>query len=231
MEEERIVLKRRAAEYAVEFVRPGMVVGLGHGSTAIWALRRIAEKLDSGALSGIWGVPASTEVEQEATRLGIPLTTLETHPVIDITIDGADEIDSALNLIKGGGGALLREKIVAQASKREVIVADASKLSPALGTYWAVPVEVIPFGHSAQVAFLEGLGAKVRLRINPDGQPFMTDQKNLIYDCDFGPLQSPVEIAKRLKARTGVVEHGLFIALASDVVVADQDGIRHLKRA
>ena len=138
--------KRWAAERAVEFVESGMVVGLGHGSTAVFAVRRIAELVKNGQLRGVLGVPCSLQVEEEARGLGIPLTTLDEYPVFDLTIDGADEVDPHLNLIKGGGGALLREKIVAQANRREIIVVDESKLSPALGTRWPVPVEVVPFG-------------------------------------------------------------------------------------
>lgn len=223
-------LKREAAESAVEYVQSGMIVGLGVGSTAIWAVRRIAERLKSGDLKNILGVPCSLAMEHEARELGIPLTTLEEHPVVDITIDGADEVDPKLDLIKGGGGALLREKIVAQATRREIIVVDGGKLSPALGTHWAVPVEVIPFGSGSQVAYLRSLGADAQQRLKEDGSPFFTDQGNLIFDCHFGPIGDPAQLAARLKARAGIVEHGLFIGIASDVVVASPQGIRHLKR-
>ena len=223
-------LKQAASDLAVEFVRPGMVVGLGSGSTATLAVRRLGEWFKAGRLPGILGVPSSQQTEQEALRLGIPLTTLEDHPVIDLTIDGADEVDPELNLIKGGGGALLREKIVAQASRREIIVVDESKLSPALGTRWAVPVEVIPFGWGSQAAFLQSLHAQVIVRLGENGLPFKTDQGNLILDCHFGPLVDPVGLAARLKGRAGIVEHGIFIGLASDVIVAGKDGCRHLIR-
>ena len=139
-------LKQQAAERAVE---------LGHGNTALFAVRRIAQQLKKGKLSDILGVPCSLQVEEVAQQLGIPLTTLEEHPIIDVTVDGADEVDPNLDLIKGRGDALLREKIVAQASRREIIVVDESKLSPALGTSWPVPVEVVPFGWSSQVSYLE----------------------------------------------------------------------------
>lgn len=124
----------------------------------------------------------------------------------------------------------MREKIVAQATKREIIIVDESKLSPALGTRWAIPVEVIPFGHGSQKAYLESLGAQVKIRLKEDGKPFMTDQGNLILDCNFGPLSNAAEMAVTLKSRTGIVEHGLFIQLASDVIVASNEGIRHIKR-
>ncbi len=223
-------LKRQAAERAVEFIESGMVVGLGHGSTAIFAVRRIAELLDTVELENIVGVPCSLHVGEEAQKLGIPLSTLDEHPVIDLTIDGADEVDPHLNLIKGGGGALLREKIVAQASRREIIVVDESKLSPALGTHWAVPVEIIPFGRRPEEDYLKSLGARPVLRRDKDGAPFQTDQGNLILDCDFGPISDPVQLAAQLNQRAGIVEHGLFLGLATDVIIASERGIRHMKR-
>jgi ribose 5-phosphate isomerase A len=223
-------LKQQAADRAVEFIEPGMVVGLGHGSTALFAVRRIAELLNAGKLSEILGVPCSHQVEKEARKLGIRLTTLEDHSVIDVTIDGADEVDPNLDLIKGGGGALLREKIVAQASHREIIVVDESKLSPALGTRWAVPVEVVAFGWRTQVSYLESMGARVSVRQDRNGKRFLTDQGNLILDCKFGPLSQPPQLAAKLNTRAGIVEHGLFIDLATDVIVADAKGVRHLKR-
>lgn len=223
-------LKCQAGELAVSFVESGMVIGLGHGSTAAFALRRIAQRLHDGQLQDILGVPCSLQVEQEAQQLGIPLTTLDEHPVIDLTIDGADEVDPDLNLIKGGGGALLREKIVAQASRREIIVVDESKLSPALGTHHPLPVEVVPFGWRSQAAFLESLGARVVLRQDGAGHPLKTDQGNWILDCHFGPIANPRQLARKLEARAGIVEHGLFLALATEVIVAGVQGIRHLRR-
>jgi ribose 5-phosphate isomerase A len=223
-------LKRKAAWHAVQFVQSGMVVGLGHGSTAAFAVRRIAELLREGQLRDILGVPCSVHVEEEAQRLGIPLTSLDEHPVVDLTIDGADEVDPNLDLIKGDGGALLWEKIVAQASRREVIVVDESKLSPALGTHRAVPVEVAVFGWRSQLSFVESLGARATLRTRADGTPFETDEGHLILDCDFGPLREPGKLATELDRRAGVVEHGLFLNLATDVIVAGDEGIDHLKR-
>ncbi len=169
MSMETNLLKQAASDLAVEFVRPGMVVGLGAGSTATLAVRRLGEWYRAGRLPGIVGIPCSKQTEEEAAHLGLPLATLEEHPVIDLTIDGADEVDPELNLIKGGGGALLREKIVAQATLREIIVVDDSKLSPALGTHWAVPVEVIPFGWGSQAVFLKSLHAQVKVRLGEDG--------------------------------------------------------------
>jgi ribose 5-phosphate isomerase A len=154
--------------------------------------------------------------------------TLDPPDMVDLTIDGADEVDPELNVIKGGGGALLHEKIVAQASRREVIIVDESKLSPALGTHWALPVEVIPFGWQSQRRVLESLGARITVRQPPDGTPFRTDRGNLMLDCAFGPIQQPMELAATLDARTGIVEHGLFLGLAAEVIVAGADGVRHL---
>jgi len=223
-------LKRKAGERAVDFVESSMVVGLGHGSTAVFALRRIAQLLREGQLREIVGVPCSRQVEAEARKLGFPLTTLDEHPVIDLTIDGADEVDPRLNVIKGGGGALLREKIVAQASRREIIVVDESKLSRALGTRWPVPVEVVPFGWRTQSAYLESLGAQPMRRLDEDGTPFKTDQGNFILDSNFGPISDPDQLAARLNERAGIVEHGLFLELATDVIVAGGEGVRHLRR-
>jgi ribose 5-phosphate isomerase A len=223
-------LKQQAAEKAVEFVKSGMIVGLGEGSTAIWAVRRIGQLVQSGQLKNILGIPCSLHIEHEAQQLGIPLTTLEEHPTIDLTIDGADEVNPSLDLIKGGGGALMREKIVAQASRREIIVVDESKLVPALGTHWAVPIEVVPFGCGSQRQFLESLGATVTIRQTSVGAIFKTDQGNLIMDSNFGVIPNPAELAEKLSSRAGIVEHGLFIRLATDVIVADSNGIRHIHR-
>jgi ribose 5-phosphate isomerase A len=228
--EQREQLKRQAAEYAVEFIKPGMIVGLGVGSTAIFAVEGIARRLSDDTLQNVRGIPCALEVEQHARQLGIPLTTLEDYPDVDVTIDGADEVDPDLNLIKGGGGALLREKIVAQASKREIIIVDEEKLSPVLGTRWVLPVEVIPFGWGSQAIFLESLGARVSVRKNDQGNEFMTDQGNIILDCSFGPIENLDALAEQLTRRVGIVEHGLFLSMASDVIVAGREGIRHLKR-
>ncbi len=227
------VLKRQAAERAVEQVESGMVVGLGHGSTAIHAVRRIATLIQDGTLKNVLGVPCSQQIETEARKLNIPITTLEEHPVVDLTIDGADEVDPHLEVIKGGGGALLREKIVAQASQREIIVVDESKLSAALCTRFALPIEVIPFGWTTHLAFLETLGGQPQLRMASDGSLFKTDQGNFILDCRFEPLASAsalAELAEKIKARTGIVEHGFFIGIASEVIVAGADRIRNIRR-
>lgn len=221
---------RAAAEHAAEWVVSGMVIGLGAGSTAAFAVRAIASRLAAGSLTDVVGVPCSRAVGDAAARLGVPLTSLDAHPVIDLTIDGADEVDPQLALIKGGGGALLHEKIVAQASRREVIVVDATKPSPLVGTRCALPVEVVPFGWRAEALHLESLGARVRVRSDASGAPFRTDEDNLILDCDFGPIRAARELARMLSERAGIVEHGLFLGLASDVVIAGADGVRHLTR-
>lgn len=223
-------LKRKAAEHAVTYLRSGMVVGLGHGSTTAYAIKVIGDLLREGTVADVVGIPASRQVELEAETAGVPLTTLDAHPVCDITIDGADEVDPDLNLIKGGGGALLREKIIAQATERELIIVDESKLSSALGTKHALPVEVVRFGWRVQAGFIEGLGGRPVLRLNDDGTPFTTDQGNLILDCDFGPIDDLQSISEQLASRAGIVEHGLFIGLTSALILADRDGVRVVRR-
>lgn len=222
--------KKAAALKAVEFVESGMIVGLGFGSTAIYAVREIARKLSEGELDGILGVATALSVEQGAIELGIPLTTLDDHPQVDLTIDGADEVDPQLDLIKGGGAALLREKIVAQASRREIIVVDESKLSDRLGTRFPLPVEVLPFGWAPEAAYLESLGASVSRRLNQGGEPVVTDQGNWIIDAKFDIIEDPGVLSDQLGRRAGVVAHGLFLGLATDLIVAGTDGVRHVKR-
>ncbi len=228
--EEIAAWKRQAAQAAAEVVESGMIVGLGSGSTSLLAIRHIAQRLKQGTLRDIAALPTSNAVEAEARRLGIPLVNLDRPPAIDLTIDGADELDSQWNMIKGGGGALLREKLVAQLSRREIIAIDETKLSPCIGTRWPVPVEVISFAHAAQSDFLQHLGAKVTLRRKADGSPYTTDQQNLILDCAFGPISNPAELARILESRAGIAAHGLFLGLATDVVVAGPSGARWLKR-
>ncbi|MGD8864861.1 MAG: ribose-5-phosphate isomerase RpiA [Anaerolineales bacterium] len=222
--------KIQACEYAVQYVESGMVVGLGFGSTAIHALRMIGQLIGNGELNDIRAVPTADSIEREARQNGIPIVELGEIKRIDLTIDGADEIDPDLNLIKGGGGALLREKIVAQATDREIIVADHTKLSPQLGTRFDLPVEVLPFGWGAQIEFLTNLGASVSRRSTVKGEPFISDSGNFILDCSFGPIQDPLDLAQALQTRAGVMEHGLFLNLASDAVVAGPEGVDHLRR-
>ena len=223
--------KQYAANQAATYVQSGMVIGLGTGATATLFVRRLAERIANGELSNVVGIPTSRQIAAEAEQLDFPLSTLEEHPVIDLTVDGADEVDPQLNLIKGGGGALLREKIVAQASKREVIIVDEAKLSPVLGTKWHVPIEVIPFGWRTQVDYLTALGAKVVLRLDKAGQPFVTDQGNYILDTHFGLIDDPATLATTLNSRVGIVEHGLFVKLAHEVIVGTPAGVRILTAA
>ena len=221
---------RTAAEKAVELVRSGMVVGLGTGSAASFAVRKLADNLRTGIVRDIVGVPTSGATEALARELAIPLSTLDERPEIDLTIDGADEVDPDLNLIKGAGGALLREKMLAQASARFVIVVDDSKLVPRLGARRALPVEVVPFGSRAQQRYLERLGAEVALRLDSAGDPFRTDNGNYIFDCRFDSIPQLERLSAELHMRAGIVEHGLFIGLASDVISAGDHGLRHAMR-
>ena len=223
-------LKKKAAYDAVEFVTSNMVVGLGTGSTTRFALIRLSERLQTGEIKNIVGIPSSVQTESLASELGIQLAGFDEHPHIDLTIDGADEVDPDLNLIKGGGGALLREKVLAQASRKNIIIVDESKLSPQLGTNWALPVEIIPFALNTEKNFLTSLGASVTIRINNDGSWFRTDQNNMILDANLGPIPDPTKLAELLNQRAGIVEHGLFLGMASDVIVAAEEGIRHKKR-
>ena len=222
-------LKQEAAEFAVQFVKSGMVVGLGTGSTAIFATRKIGELLRDGTLKDITGFATSKATQDEAVKLGIPMMDSSLPRKIKVTIDGADEVDPQFNLIKGGGGALFREKIVAQASDREIIVVDDSKLSACLGTKHSLPIEVSPFGWRSQLRYLESLGAHPTIRKNSDGSQYVTDSGNMILDCDFGPIADPVDLAAKLGARAGIIEHGLFIGITSDLIVAAAEGVRHLK--
>ncbi len=230
MADDRDALKKIAGEKAVEYVESGMVVGLGYGSTAIHALRLIGELIRRGELDGIQAIPTADLIAEEARRAGIPLTSLEEHPRIDVTIDGADEVDPTLNLIKGGGGALLREKIVAQASTLNIIVVDEQKLSPVLGTNFDLPVEIIPFGRRPLEEYLRSLGAEPKVRTKAGGKSFVTDSGNYILDCHFGTIDDPYALSAELKNKAGIVEHGLFLDLASEVIIAAGDGIRSLKR-
>jgi len=217
-------LKRAAAERAVEYVVSGMVVGLGTGSTAVHAVRRIGALLAEGRLQRIVGIPTAEVTAREAERCGVPLGTLDDHPTVDVTIDGADEIDPRLNAIKGLGGALLREKIVAAASRRFVLVADESKRVAQLGTRAPVPVEVIRFARRPVADYLASLGARVVER-QRDGRTFITDEGNFILDCHFPGLANPQEMAQLIRAQPGVVEHGLFLGMATEAVVAGERGV------
>ena len=225
----RAKLKQEAAEFAVQFVESGMIVGLGTGSTAIFATRKIGALVRDGTLKDITGFATSKATQDEAVHLGIPIMASSLPQKIDLTIDGADEVDPQFNLIKGGGGALFHEKVVAQASDREIIVVDESKLSACLGTKHSLPIEVSPFGWESQTRYLASLGARSTIRKNSDGSQYVTDSGNMIFDCDFGPIPDPAELAAKLGARAGIIEHGLFIGITSDLIVAAAEGVRHLK--
>ena len=220
--------KRAAARHAVGLIEPGMVVGLGHGSTVALAVHEMGDRLKRGELKDIVAIPCSEEIKSDASQLGIRLADFASHSSIDLTIDGADEVDPQLNLIKGGGGALLREKILAQASRREVIMVDESKLSAQLGEKWAVPIEVLPYGWELQKRFLESLGARVSVRLA--GRSLMhTINGNMILDANFGPIMNPQLLAARMTGHAGLIEHGLFVGMATEVVVAGASGIQVLR--
>jgi len=223
-------LKEQAAEIAVEEVKSGMVVGLGSGSTVYFALQKIGELIKSGELKDIVGIPSSKQTEKLAAEFGIPLITFNDKQEIDVTIDGADEVDKYLNLIKGGGAAHLREKVLAQASKKLIIVIDESKLSPKLGTNWAVPVEVLNFAYPLEKKFIESINGIPELRLYDNCNPVITDEGNYILDANFGVIQNPFELAEKLENRAGIVEHGLFLHLTSKVIVAGKDGIKILDK-
>jgi len=212
-------LKQQAAEEAVELVCSGMIVGLGTGSTAAHAVTAIARKLESGELRDLQGIPTSAQTEDQARRLGVPLTTLEDHPDVDLTIDGADQVDAAGDLIKGGGGALLREKIVAVASAKYAIIVDASKIVTTLGDGFPLPVEVVTFGWKTSFQTIRDLGGEPVLRLS-NGHPFRTDEGHHIIDCAFdGGIPDPVTVDATLRALPVVVETGLFLGMHPEVIV------------
>ena len=213
-------LKRIAAEKAVARVESGMVLGLGTGSTAALAVEAIGRRLAAGELSGIVGIPTSKRTRDQAESLGIPLTTLEDHPVVDVTIDGADQVDPEGNLVKGGGGALLWEKIVAAATSLYVIVVDESKLVQRLGKGFPVPVEVMPFGWKTHLPAMRELGGEPELRTADAGAPYVTDGGHYIIDVTFPDgLGDPEHADHVLLHRAGVVETGLFLGMAPEVIV------------
>lgn len=216
--------KKVAALRAVEYVRDGMIVGLGTGSTAEHAVRALGERVAAGLQ--IVGVPTSDYIAALAREVGVPLATLEEYPQLDLTIDGADEIDLAtMYAVKGRGGALLHEKIVAAASLVEIIIVDESKVVTRLGQHFPVPVEVVSFGWSRTCTALQALGGTPELRKDDKGQAYVTDSGNYLLDCHFPAIDDPPVLASKLKAITGVVEHGLFIDLVTRVIIAATDGI------
>jgi ribose 5-phosphate isomerase A len=223
--------KQAAAEAAAEHLHSGMIVGLGSGSTASLAVRAVGRRVAAGL--DIVGIPTSERTAQLARGLGIRLSTLDEHPAIDVTIDGADEVEQGtLNLVKGLGGALLREKIVAAATKRLVIVVDESKLVERLRLREGpIPVEVIQFGQETTAARLRALGAGFTLRTGPDGRPFVTDGGNFILDSRFPEARSAAELERQLDGVVGVVEHGLFLGMTAQVIIGRGGRVDYWERS
>lgn len=221
--------KRRAAEHAIELVKDGQIVGLGTGSTAKFAIEGIGRRVSEGL--SIKGVPTSMATERMALDVGIPLVDLNEVHFVDITLDGADEVDDDFNMIKGGGGALTREKLVALASKRRVILVDESKLVSRLGQSRSLPVEVLPFAWALSARRLSELRCVASLR-ERDGKPFVTDNGNYILDCAFGSIEDPPALESRIKLLPGVIESGLFIGIADTLVIGfdDRVEVRHRPR-
>jgi ribose 5-phosphate isomerase A len=218
--------KEAAARASLRFLKDGQVVGLGTGSTATHFIKLLGNEVEKGLR--IRGIPTSDRSRELALSLGIPLITLDDCQEIDVTVDGADEVDPQLRLIKGGGGALLREKIVASATRQMIVVADRSKQVPRLGKF-PLPVEVIRFAQALVSKRIRALGAEVQLRRNPDGSPFITDENNHILDCRFGEMRDPDGLARELSWMPGVVEHGLFIGMANLALFARGGEIIELK--
>jgi len=219
--------KEAAARASLKFIQDGQIVGLGTGSTAAYFIKLLGEQVKDGLR--IRGIPTSDRSHDLAMSLGIPLTTLDEYQEIDVTVDGADEVDPQLRLIKGGGGAALREKIVASATKQLVIVADASKQVKRLGKF-PLPVEVIKFAEALVAKRIRALGAEVKTRLDASGKPYLTDENNHILDCSFGEIADPDGLARTLSEMPGVVEHGMFIGMASVALFARGTEIVELRR-
>ncbi len=223
--------KAAAGAKAAEAVSPGMRLGLGTGSTVAYFLRALGQRFQNGELPGIVGVPTSLHTENVAGELGIPQTTLQEVGALDLTVDGADEVDPDLDLIKGLGGALLREKMVAQVTQYLIIIADQGKLVKRLGTRSPLPVEVIPFAWESQIPFLEELGARAVIRSGSGGNPFLTDNGNVILDCHFHDgIGAPSALQEALEKRAGVVESGLFLGMADKVLVGGAGDVLTMTR-
>ena len=224
-------LKRQAAAEALKFVKSGMVLGIGSGSTVAHFIELLGEALKSGELENIVGVPTSEESASKAEGLGIPLGSLDVHEKLDLAIDGADEVDPKLNLIKGLGKALLREKIVEVHAEKFVVIVDESKIVEKLGTKGPLPVEILPFAREAHVRWLNTLGCHAGIWMSDNEHFEKTDNGNNLVKCHFeNGIDDPYEIAKQMCMRPGIVEHGLFLDMATAVVVAAQDGVRMMER-
>ncbi len=223
--------KRAAARAALDRVESGMVVGLGTGSTATCFIEVLGDELRYGRLRDIRGIPTSRASQLLAQQAGIPLTDFSAEPRCDVTVDGADEIDPQLNLVKGLGGALLREKIVAQNSRSVVIIADGGKLVERLGSRCPLPVEVVPFGAELQGDFFRSLGGEPTQRLADDARPYLTDGGNFIYDVAFGPIIDAATLEAALLRRAGVVQTGLFLGIADEAIIAHADRLQIMVRA
>lgn len=224
-------LKQLAAEAAMAYVKDGMALGLGTGSTAKLFIDEVGKAVREGRLKNVRGVPTSIASDKQARELGIPVTTLAETPRLDVAVDGADEVDPKLDLVKGLGGALLREKIIAQAADTFVVIADSSKDVSRLATKAPLPVEVVQFAHVAQVPFFRSLGCEPVLRKTPDGKAYVTDNANYIYDCRFADgIADAAALADALKRRAGIVEHGLFLGMAAVVLVAGASEVEERRR-
>jgi ribose 5-phosphate isomerase A len=224
-------LKEQAARHALTYVHDGIVLGLGTGSTHAYFLEMLGEQVQAGLLRGIVGVPTSEKTAERARELGIPLTSLAEHPRIDLAVDGADEVDLDLNVIKGLGRALLREKIVEIHADRFVVLVDESKVVHRLGTHVPLPVEIVPFQKESHLRWLNSLGCRAELRYEEDGTIIVTDNGNYLVNCWFERGITDLHgLARILADRPGIAEHGLFLGMATEVVVAGADGIRVLKK-
>ena len=224
-------LKRQAAVRALEYVESGMVLGLGTGSTIAHFLDLLETKLSQGVLSDIVGVPTSIWTDREARKAGIEIIGLADRAKVDLTVDGADEVSPGLDLIKGLGGALLREKMVAQASHHVVIIADGSKAVDRLGTVSPLPVEIVDWAAGTHTTFMESMGAEVETRFADDGIPLRSDNGNLLLDCRFPDgIENPAALDAALQSRAGVVETGLFLGIADVAILAFAEGIEVRER-
>jgi ribose 5-phosphate isomerase A len=224
-------LKIAAAKAAMQYVKSGMVVGLGSGSTASIFVELLGRAINQGKLTNIKAIPTSKVTEKQARALGIPITALSVEPVLNLAVDGADQVDPELNLIKGLGGALLREKIVEQDAKRFLVIVDKSKIVDVLGKDGWLPVEIVPFEAEAHKNWLSSLGCTTRYAQNPDGSLFLTDSGNWIVHCSFqGGISNPYELSTALNNRAGIVEHGLFLNMADVVIAGHHDGVNLMER-
>jgi ribose 5-phosphate isomerase A len=224
-------LKQQAARRALDFIQSGMVLGLGSGSTTTYFVEMLGKRLQAGDFHNILGVPTSDETAQQARKLGIPLTNLSEHPRLDLAVDGADDVDPQLNLIKGLGRALTREKIVEIRAERFVVVVDESKLVKRLAEKNPLPVEILPFEAAAHVHWLNSLGCRAELWCEDDGSPIVTDNGNYLARCWFeGGIPDAYKLARTLAEQPGIIEHGLFLDMATRVIVATENGVRIMER-